>query len=710
MKLKNKFRNLALLGTLLVSAASAQNIADPQRHPYADPDLGRDGYELAGEEVNSTRLYDFYARQADYSMRTGTPRFLPAYPGLDAGRHGHWGKYNQNNHEDDRWNQQQSGGMIGAALHVGKTVIHKAVNLQLGDQQQLSACFDPWTLTYRRVWSDGFVKYHPFRWGTSRGLEQVGETQFTHHGVWLDNDPRKRIDGATFQGVYRYGRQVAFGYQVGMLEVLDAPWAVSRDGTTIWMRRLQLSSRQAGEHRLPICAIPANAKRTHAEIADGMPITEVFQRGDECWVISLVSDHHELSLVQTPGAKSLDLAVDIEGDVDDLIEVRAWHGQQDELAAARRVIALPFRQSPSMTAFRTGGPSQWPQTVTVTGLRSQDTDPYVIDTIPLPFKNPFQSVMMLSGIDFLPSGVAVVCTLSGDVWTVSGLDDRLGSVTWKRFAAGLNQPFGIKYDDGQLFVLAKDRLHILSDLNQDGEADFYQNYDNSWVETHGHTHVFGLDRDRAGNFYFPSYDLFYKLPPDGSGVQLIAKGFRNCMGVAVNDDGLVLAAPQEGTWTPASMIIEVREGEHYGHRRKTEPIDGPMCFIPRGIDNSTGGMVFVDSERWGPLGKSLIGLSYGYGSHYLILRDESVPRAHGAVVPLKGEFLSGVNRGRINPEDGQLYVVGTDGWGNYRWQTAACNASDIRGSRFTNRSDFASLKTAYASISPSRLIRRPHQT
>ena len=37
----------------------------------------------------------------------------------------------------------------------------------------------------------------------------------------------------------------------------------------------------------------------------------------------------------------------------------------------------------------------------------------------------------------------------------------------------------------------------------------------------------------------------------------------------------------------------------------------------------------------------------------------------GAVVPLPGEFLSGVHRGRFNPKDGQLYVTGMTGWGSY---------------------------------------------
>ena len=73
----------------------------------------------------------------------------------------------------------------------------------------------------------------------------------------------------------------------------------------------------------------------------------------------------------------------------------------------------------------------------------------------------------------------------------------------------------------------------------------------------------------------------------------------------------------------------------------------------------------VTSDQWGPFKGSHIGLSYGANSHYLILRDGTGKRPQGAVVPLEGEFLSGVMRGAFHPQDGQLYAVGLDGWGDY---------------------------------------------
>jgi azurin len=175
-----------------------------------------------------------------------------------------------------------------------------------------------------------------------------------------------------------------------------------------------------------------------------------------------------------------------------------------------------------------------------------------------------------------------------------------------------------------------------------------------------------LHRTADGAFHFTQRESILRTGPDQK-TTLQGWGVRNCMGIGGSDD-YFWVAPQEGTWTPTSAIIEVNDGEFYGlptKDGKSGSIAAPLCFIPRGVDNSTGGMVEVTSDKWGPFKGSHIGLSYGSGVHYLILRDAEGARAQGAVVPLKGEFLSGSMRGAFHPVDGQLYLVGLDGWGDY---------------------------------------------
>ena len=247
--------------------------------------------------------------------------------------------------------------------------------------------------------------------------------------------------------------------------------------------------------------------------------------------------------------------------------------------------------------------------------------------------------MQLTSLAFLPNGNALVATLPGDIWLVKGIDQNLKNVTWQRYATGFNQPIGIHVDEDGVFVLDRGQIYLLHDRNGDEEVDHYEKYANDFGSyDRSHTHTFGLHRTADKAFHFIQRTDIFRTERDRT-TQKIASGVRNCMGVGGTDD-YFWAAPQEGTWTPTSAILEVVRGEEYGLAGKN--ISAPLCFIPRGVDNSTGGMLEITSDKWGPFMGSHIGLSYGSGTHYLILRDASSIRPQGAVVPLEGNFLAGM--------------------------------------------------------------------
>ena len=95
------------------------------------------------------------------------------------------------------------------------------------------------------------------------------------------------------------------------------------------------------------------------------------------------------------------------------------------------------------------------------------------------------------------------------------------------------------------------------------------------------------------------------------------------------------------------MICAVRsagiEGPTFhgaGGPRAGRPPELPLVYLPRGLDNSSGGQTLVDSDRWGPLQGQLIHFSFGTGAHLMVLRDQVDGQWQGAVVPLPGEFRS----------------------------------------------------------------------
>ncbi len=318
-----------------------------------------------------------------------------------------------------------------------------------------------------------------------------------------------------------------------------------------------------------------------------------------------------------------------------------------------------------------GGPAQWPDEI-VTSITLGSTSPYAIDSVELPFKNPWNSLMFIGDHDFLPDGTALLCTMQGDVWRVKGLEPNSTKARWRRIASGLHHALGIVTSGSEIYVLGRDQITRLHDLNHDEEIDFYECFSRACdTSPAGHDFTCGLWRDAEGNFYTASGKQgLVKISADGQRLQVLATGLRNPDGLGLYPDGTVTVPSSEGDWVPASQIGIVpagQSGKYFGHGgpRDGKAPDLPLIYLPRGLDNSSGGQVFVSSDRWGPVQGQMVHLSYGAASHFLLLRDEVAGTHQGAVVQLPGEFRSSVHRGRFNPVDGQLYVSGMGGWGNY---------------------------------------------
>ena len=279
-----------------------------------------------------------------------------------------------------------------------------------------------------------------------------------------------------------------------------------------------------------------------------------------------------------------------------------------------------------------------------------------------------------------------------------------------------------------LYVVGRDQITRLYDLNGDGEADHYQNFNNdAYVSLNGHEYVTSLETDRAGNFYFvkgncdsaiPHDGSLLQVSPDGSNLDVFATGFRNANGISIGPNDEITVAPQEGEWTPGSCVFDVHKGGFYGammsHHQSPPPTDfeRPLCWFPRLADNSCGGQVWVPRDHWGPLAGHLLHLSYGQCKLRLLLREQlpasirdvvsagngsnQAARAlrrsplvtmNGGSTELPLTFASGIHRGRFNTQDGHLYLTGLKGW-----VTSAVNDGCFQRVRYTGQP--ADLMTA----------------
>ena len=368
---------------------------------------------------------------------------------------------------------------------------------------------------------------------------------------------------------------------------------------------------------------------------------------------------------------------------------------------------------------------RWPQTIETTGeLSTKVGEPYVVDRIKLPEANPWKAPLYTSALDFLPDGRAVVATFHGDVFVASGLDETLAKVTWRRFAAGLYHPLGLKVVDGEVHVTCRDGLWKLRDTDADGECDRYEVFNaDVQVTKNFHEYVFDLQTDAAGNFYFikagpvrkggrgfddvcDHHGALLKVTPDGRTLSVVATGFRAPNGLGLGPTGQLTTGDNEGTWTPVCRLNWVKEGGFYGvpplAHRAAEPTDydRPLCWFPKEVDNSSGGQVWVTSDRFGPWKDRLLHLSYGTCSLFGVLPQEVTfrgqPQMQGGVTRLNVTFDSGAMRARFRPQDGQLYVVGLRGW-----QTTATRNGCLQRVRYTGAAYRAPLQLA---VHPGQVV------
>lgn len=320
------------------------------------------------------------------------------------------------------------------------------------------------------------------------------------------------------------------------------------------------------------------------------------------------------------------------------------------------------------------GHAQWPQWIETKGELGTQA-PFATDRLTIPFENPYGTLFFITAHDFFSDGTAAVATMTGEIWLVKGIDEKLEKLRWKRFATGLHQPLGMKIVKDKLYVLGRDQITCLHDLNGDDEADFYECVTNAMqTSPGGHDFIVGLETDPEGRWYFASGNQGVCRITGRDQLDVLATGFRNPNGLGISADGrFITTSVQEGDWTPATSICQIELdhnlGAHFGAGgpKDGKPPEPVLMYMPRGEDNSASSQVFITSEKWVSIkgDNNLIHLSSGGGSAWLMMRQNVKGRWQAAAVKISGNFDSGPQCARFNPKDGHLYVNGMQGWGSY---------------------------------------------
>jgi glucose/arabinose dehydrogenase len=597
-------------------------------------------------------------------------------------------------------------GFPGPDKETNTNLALKGICIRLGETQEATVCFDTDLLRYYAGWTGGFLDLSRTHLTSSKGSWHAliqGEVMFkTSLGPgWSKtgdfSDPRPIAAGplpresGRFKGVYRDGRRVVLNYLVEGTEIFEISDSVTTNGVTFFSRSFHIEKTDA-----PLTLRVCDVERTQTR---GKVVTSAtgdfggIEGETATWV--RVAGANGKVIVTQEGAIQVGLPT-LAAPAD--FQVLLWSGPAS--VATREASRLVGKQAPiKPKELIRGGDARWPEEVLTKGRLGTGPAPYVADNAGLPERNPWNSWMRLVAFDFFPDGRAAVSTWNGDVWIVSGLTEKLERVTWRRYAAGVFEPLGLRIVDGQVFVLCRDQLMRLHDLNGDGEADFYECFSNeTWLSPSYHGFAFDLQTDRAGNFYYtrcgqrvdPALPLnggMVKVAKDGSRAELVASGLRAANGMAIGPKDEMVCSDNQGNWIPSSRLNWIKPGGFYGYlphaRREPAPTDyeKPVCWLPMKIDNSSGGQVWVTGDRWGPFEGQILHTSYGRGSLFLVMMEEVSGIKQGGVVQFPLKFDSGIMRARFNPRDGQLWVCGLRGW-----QTSGGKDGALQRVRFTGGS------------------------
>lgn len=238
------------------------------------------------------------------------------------------------------------------------------------------------------------------------------------------------------------------------------------------------------------------------------------------------------------------------------------------------------------------------------GTEEREREYYPIVNIPIP-----KDVVIEAGaFAVLPDRRMAVGTRHGEIYFLDGVDAAKPNPKFHRFATGLDEIFGMTWDNQALRVTQSCELTRVSDSNNDGVADRFETISDAWGYANYHEYAFGSKLDLAGNqyialglsasYYSNAYarGFIMKVAPDGK-TTAFASGLRSPGGIGFDEHGALFYIESQGPWNCSCSLKAVSPQSFHGHPAsfvwyKQAPELGPVPETPQ-----SGGRIATEKER-----------------------------------------------------------------------------------------------------------------
>jgi hypothetical protein len=334
------------------------------------------------------------------------------------------------------------------------------------------------------------------------------------------------------------------------------------------------------------------------------------------------------------------------------------------------------------------------------GTEEREREYYPIVTIPLPK----DTVIEAGAFAVLPDRRIAVGTRHGEIFLIDGIDEAKPNPTFHRFATGLDEIFGLAWNDNAFRVTQSCELTRVSDTDRDGVADRFETISDAWGYANYHEYAFGSKPDADGCQYialglsesYHSYALnrgfIMKVSPDGK-TTAFATGLRSPGGIGFDEHGALFYVESQGPWNCSCSLKAVSQRSFHGHPASFNwypysPELGPVPEAP-----ASGSRIITEQKRVKPLvpyavifpyirmGRSITGFvvdrtegKFGPFTNQLFVGDYTqsiLMRAtteqvdgvwQGACYPFREGLSTGILAVEFTPE-GKLLCGGTNrGW------------------------------------------------
>ena len=568
------------------------------------------------------------------------------------------------------------------------------------------ACFDTDLLKYSVFWKEGQISFNSMAPGSyhvvnNRKKSAQGERKIpvpegrafiglgkvpgveTAKPTWKDPRPRPKDhhqiangplpeDKGRFNGVMLTEEGPVISYSIGKIEIFETLKAVNFQDTSVIERRIKAVNAKEKLYfhigQFKDCAISTNAEFVFIKPGNGRIIG-----------IKAISENN---FTFSNRGEKIDLEVDPAGEIN--ISLFIWEGEEKdlELFSGKKYKIMHF---PDLNRTPL---DYWPGTESTRALREKDSgdDEFILSEVVLPALNKQKRNVRASGIAFFEDGRAAVCTFDGDIWIVENIDQN-HDIKWKRFASGLYEPQGLVIRDGKIFVFDRMGITRLHDRNNNGEADFYENFCSLPIQT-GESREFAMDiallsdgsfliakgGQRSNSFNIHAGSVI-KISKDGRKMDVIANGLREPYIGIDPKNGDIYASDQQGHYIPSTPFHVLKKDKFYGFETRFDKVEKPettepVTWIPHSVVQSGASIYKIYSKAMKQFDGSILYLDYFEPSLGRVYYDPERPQ-EAVYLRLKQQFTAPLLKGAVNPKDGLLYLSGFQIWGSKSVRTSA---------------------------------------